>query len=165
MSTLVELRPHGRRTRPGWSRKADGVTIDSAGARDLAALLAIDVALTDRERQDEILRTSVGQGGCFVARDGAIVAGFLTWDLGFFHRPFVRLLVVADAYRRRGLARALLGAAEGAASSRGELFVSTEAINAPMQALLARAGYKPSGSIDNLNAPGNAELLYYKRLV
>ncbi len=34
-----------------------------------------------------------------------------------------------------------------------------------MQALLARAGYKSSGSIENLNAPGNAELVYYKRLV
>jgi hypothetical protein len=33
-----------------------------------------------------------------------------------------------------------------------------------MQALLARLRYEPSGSIDNLNEPGNAELVYYRRL-
>jgi len=41
---------------------------------------------------------------------------------------------------------------------------STEERNAPMQAMLARRGYRPSGSIDNVNEPGNLELIYYKRL-
>ncbi len=120
--------------------------------------------LVARERQRSIVYESVAAGGCLVARDGGKIAGFLTWDRGFFGRPFVRLLVIAPARRRRGLGRALVAAAEREAARYGELFVSTEQINAPMRALLAQLGYAPSGSIDNINAPGNRELVYHKRL-
>ncbi len=138
--------------------------VSSARVSDLEELIEIDIALTVRERQNEILRTSVAADGCIVARYGEHLVGFVTWDLGFFNRPFVRLLVVVASHRRRGLASALLRAVERAASAFGELFVSTETINTPMQALLATHGYEPSGKIDNVNAPGNAELVFYKRL-
>ncbi len=76
----------------------------------------------------------------------------------------MRLLVVAPEYRRQRLASRLLASVEDAARSSGELFVSTETVNVMMQAVLARLGYEPSGSIDHINAPGNAELVYHKRL-
>jgi len=145
--------------------RSDSLLVAPARTDDVPALLAIDVALTGRDRQEEIVRDSVAYGGCFVARDDSLLAGYITWDLGFFHRPFVRLLVVVAAYRRCGFGSALLGAVERAAATHRELFVSTETINAPMQALLVRAGYAHSGSIDNINAPGNAELVFHKRLV
>jgi GNAT superfamily N-acetyltransferase len=134
--------------------------------RDLPDLLAVDVALVPRERQEAIVRASVSAGTCIAARQGDRLAGFVTWDRGFFDRPFVRLLAIGSAHRRGGLGRMLLRAVEEAVAASGahELFVSTEAINAPMQALLASERYAPSGSIDNLNEPGNAELVYYKRL-
>ena len=142
----------------------DALAIMPALSSDLEALIGVEIALTLRERQNEILRASVAADGCIVARDGERLVGFVTWDLGFFNRPFVRLLIVIDSYRRRGLGRRLLLAVERAATAYAELFVSTEAINAPMQALLAELGYVPSGSIDNINAPENAELVFYKRL-
>jgi len=117
-----------------------------------------------RDRQLAIVRESVAAGTCFVAAASGAIAGFVTWDRGFFNRPFVRLLAVAAAHRRRGLARALLERVERAALPDGELFVSTEEINGPMRSLLSAAGYEPSGSIDRINEPGNAELVYYKRL-
>lgn len=125
---------------------------------------AIDVLLVPRERQDAILANSVADGGCLVARDGGAIAGYLTWDRGFFYRPFVRLLVVAPSHRRRGLGRALVIAAEREAEAFGELFISTEEINAPMRALLLAAGYVASGTVEHINVPGNAELIFYKRL-
>jgi GNAT superfamily N-acetyltransferase len=140
------------------------IEIDAARTADLAALLASRVLLTSSARQATIVRDAVANEGCFVARDGSSVAGFVTWDRGFFDRPFVRLLVVEPQYRRRRVGCALIGAVERAARLHGELFISTEAINAPMQALLARLEYLPSGSIDHINEPGNAELVYYKRL-
>jgi GNAT superfamily N-acetyltransferase len=140
------------------------MTVRAAVAADLAALQALGVAIIDAARQDAILAQSVAAGGCLVATHGAGYAGFATWDRGFFNRPFVRLLAVAPAFRRRGVARALLRAVEAAARPAGELFVSTEQINVPMQNLLSSLGYEPSGSIDHLNAPGNLELVFYKRL-
>ncbi len=140
------------------------IQIGTAGPADLTILLASRILLTSSARQMAIVREAVARGGALVARDACDLAGFVTWDTGFFDRPFVRLLVVEPEYRRRGVGAALVRAVEAAARSRGELFVSTEAINAPMQALLAKLGYGPSGSIDNVNEPGNAELVYYKRL-
>jgi ribosomal protein S18 acetylase RimI-like enzyme len=145
-------------------RAPSAIAIERAMPADLAALLASRVLLTSSARQSAIVRDAVACDGCFVARDGSRVAGFVTWDRGFFDRPFVRLLVVEPDFRRRGLGSALVRAVEAAAQRCGELFVSTEATNAPMQALLARLRYEPSGSIDNLNEPGNAELVYYRRL-
>jgi len=75
----------------------------------------------------------------------------------------VPLIVVAASHRRRGVGGALIEAVARDVNG-GELFVCTEAVNLPMQALLAGRGYAPSGSIENINAPGNAELIYYKRL-
>ncbi len=120
--------------------------------------------LTSETRQAAIVRGAIASGGGLVAREGCVVAGFITWDRGFFDRPFVRLLVVEPSFRARGIGCALIRAVENAARPEGELFISTEALNAPMQALLAKLAYAPSGSIDNLNGPGNAELVYHKRL-
>ena len=140
------------------------MVIAPALSSDLEELIEVDIALTVRERQNEILRASVAADGCLVARDGERLVGFITWDLGFFNRPFVRLLVVVESHRRRGLGSRLLLAVERAAAAYAELFVSTETTNAPMGALLAELGYAPSGSIENINAPGNAELIFYKHL-
>ena len=141
---------------------ASRVAIGAAGPEDLGALLASRVLLTGADRQAALVRKAVASGGCFVARDAARLAGFAAWDRDFFDRPFLRLLAVEPDYRKRGLGVALVRAVESAAREYGELFVSTEAINAPMQALLAKLGYAASGSIDNVNEPGNAELVYYR---
>ncbi len=145
--------------------------IAPATAADVAALCALDVPLVKRERQEAIVRESVRDGTAYAAWDGDALAGYVTWDLGFFARPFVRLLAVARTHRRRGIGAALLHRVEEAAletararALRPELFVSTEGINTGMQALLARAGYAPSGSIDNVNEPGNPELVYHRLL-
>lgn len=140
------------------------VIVRRATVADLAAIAALGVWVVAPERQREIVRDGVAAGGVFVATPGSDVAGFVTWDRGFFNRPFVRLLAVSGAHRRRGVAGALLARVEREAAPYGELFVSTEEINAPMRALLVAAGYGPSGSIENVNPPGNAELVYYKRL-
>ena len=130
----------------------------------MAALVAFDVPLVQPERQDAIVRAATAAGTCLVAREAAAIAGYLTWNREFFGRPFVWLLVVGSAYRRRGVGGALLAAAERDAARFSELFVSTERINAPMRALLASRAYAYSGALDNINAPDNLEYVYYKRL-
>lgn len=138
--------------------------IECGSEADLAPIAALDVWLVAPERQQKILRESVAGGACYVAFWNESLAGFVTWDHGFFNRPFVRLLGVGRAFRRLRLGRALLARVERAAAGERELFVSTEERNEPMRAMLAAANYEPSGSVDHINAPGNAELIYFKRL-
>lgn len=141
-----------------------GLEIATAQPGDLTALLATHVLLTSSARQSAIVRDAVANAGCLVARDGARLAGFVAWDRGFFDRPFVRLLVVEPADRRRGTGVSLVRAVERAVARDRELFISTEATNAPMRALLAKLGYLASGFVENVNEPGNAELIFHKRL-
>lgn len=150
-----------------WRQPAptDGRTcIDVAFAGDVEALIALDVPLTSEAYQAAVVRESVAAGRCYVARSSRRAVAYVTWDLAFFNRPFVRLLAVGRQHRRLGLGAALIARVEEAAAAYGELFVSTEQINAPMRALLASRGYAPSGSVDNVNAPGNPELFFHKRL-
>ena len=44
-----------------------------------------------------------------------------------------------------------------------KLFTSTNRSNAPMQSLLAKLGYRPSGVIENLDE-GDPELVYMKHV-
>jgi GNAT superfamily N-acetyltransferase len=139
------------------------VLVDRAVAGDERAILEMSVWLMSEQRQADAVREAHEAGTCFVAREENRVVGFITWQPVFFGRPFVPLVVVAASHRRRGVAGALIQAVERDVKG-GELFVSTETINLPMRALLAGRGYAPSGSVDNINAPGNAELIFYKRL-
>jgi GNAT superfamily N-acetyltransferase len=145
---------------------SDGtVRIELATAAELGPLYSTETDVVARVRRNAILADSVAKGGCYLVRAAdARIAGYITWDFGFFNRPFVRLLAVDPAYRRIGFGAALLARVEETAAPYGELFVSTEERNAPMRALLARAAYDAAGAIDRLNEPGNLELVYHKRL-
>jgi ribosomal protein S18 acetylase RimI-like enzyme len=98
-----------------------------------------------------------------VADIDAAAAGYIIWDRGFFGRPFVWLLGVDPAFRRRGIAGRLLDAFESAWP--GEtLFTSTNESNIVMQELLTARGYVYSGRVDHLD-PGDPERFYCKPAV
>jgi len=71
-------------------------------------------------------------------------------------------VVVAEAMRRRGVARALFDTVEQR-SPHPRLFSSTEERNTAAIRMHSALGFTPSGYIDNL-PQGYRELLFYKRL-
>lgn len=100
----------------------------------------------------------VESGGFRVADvDGAIV-GVVVTERSFFGNEFVEMLRVARAARRRGAARALLGAV--AEERRTEkVFTSTNLSNTPMQAVLRDLGWESVGIVYGLDE-GDPELFY-----
>jgi GNAT superfamily N-acetyltransferase len=141
----------------------DQVRIESAVPDDISDLVALDVWLTNSGRQEQIIRESIAQRTCFVARTEELpAAGFVTWNRSFFNRPFVWLLVVRSNHRRRGIGRMLLAKVEEVCGD--DIFVSTERINSGMQTLLEGMGYAHCGEIEYINPLGNPELFFYKRL-
>jgi GNAT superfamily N-acetyltransferase len=72
------------------------------------------------------------------------------------------MVYVASSWRRHGVGAALLGALAHRCTT-PKLFTSTNASNLPMQALLLRAGFEPSGIVHNLD-PGDPELVYVRFL-
>lgn len=78
----------------------------------------------------------------------------------FFSNPFLDLIVTGQAFRRRGVASALLGEIE-AIHAVQKLFVSTNVSNTVMRDLLSVRGYLPAGQVDHLD-PGDPELFFVR---
>ena len=97
---------------------------------------------------------------CLVAIIDGQIAGFVVYKRkSLIGRDFVEFLVVDEAFRRRGVAVALLREVERVTGP-GRLFISTEANNQPMLALLEKDGWTPSGQIENINDSGHVERFF-----
>lgn len=144
------------------SHKPVGYAFRPANDADLPALVALDqIAQSDAGRRAYI-RKAVGAGACHVAVEGGAVAGYLVFDHSFYELGFVHTLYVAENQRRQGVGAALMRYAESLCQT-PRLFTSTNLSNHPMQALLARLGYKLSGVVHDLDE-GDPELIYVKYL-
>lgn len=77
----------------------------------------------------------------------------------FFGQAFIELLMVGARFRRSGLGLALVASFQESCRGR-KLFTSTNLSNHPMQSLLLKAGFRPSGYIDNLDE-GDPELVFF----
>ena len=132
-------------------------TIRDGTPDDLAAIATFYPFAGDRWQE-------LAAGQVLVAEVGGAVVGYLTFSrAGFIGRPFVHFLAVAPEARRRGIARALLGAA-AARLGPCRLFISTEEGNAPMLRLLEHDGWTAAGCVQNVNADGSAECFFYREV-
>lgn len=134
----------------------------TATARDVSAVRAVDALAASDAARDRTLQRAIDAGECVVACEAGGVVGFAIVDHSFYDHGFLRLLVVRENARRRGVDSALVRAAEERCAS-AKLFTSTNASNAPMQRLLAQLGYVRSGTIENLD-PGDPEWVYVRTL-
>lgn len=106
---------------------------------------------------------AVATGACYVAVVEGELAGLITLHYSFFGFGFVSLLITRERFRRKRVASELLRFVEKQCTT-PRLVISTEQSNAPMQALLAKLSYQPSGVVENLGDDGEPELLYVKIL-
>ncbi len=146
-----------RRTPAGRSE-----AIRLATPSDLDQIATFDQVLqTDAGRRTYLERV-IAARACFVAVDGGRVSGYAVFEHSFFEQGWVALLYVASGQRRQGIGRRLMEYAASLCTT-PKLFTSTNLSNHPMQALLARLGYRLSGVIHDLDE-GDPELIYVKYL-
>ena len=128
----------------------------AAQAADVGGIVVID---PQGPRREEI-RALVRERASLVAVERGQIVGFLGIRPGhFYHRDFVDLLFVAPPWRRRGLARLLMRAALGHAST-SRVFTSTNQSNAPMRELLRSEGWTASGVLSGLD-DGDPEHVFF----
>ena len=132
--------------RPAWSA-------------DLAGLRQVDPRLAEPARA-RIASNLLGLGRSWIADIGGAPVGFALTSTGFFSRPMIELVVVAEAHRRKGIGLMLVNQCE-ASHNDDRIFVSTNASNTAANALFAKAGFQGSGVVYNLD-PGDPELIYVK---
>ena len=127
---------------------------------DVHALVALDTYATAHASRRAFIYDAVVHEQCLVAVDAGVCTGYLVLTHDFFDHGFVALIVVSATHQRQGVALRLLAAAETACKT-PKLFASTNASNGASQALMMKAGFVPSGKIDNLDED-DPELVYVK---
>lgn len=130
--------------------------------RDLDRLTALDPVARSDQRRVTCIRHALESGTCFVAQIGKHLVGYGVLTHSFYGNGVIELVIVQEEHRRQGVGAALLNdLAERCETAK--LFASTNQSNKPMQALLVKCGFSPSGQIDNLD-DGDPELIYFKKL-
>ena len=136
--------------------------IRKATESDIAAIIAVDhVAAHDENRRRHIRDWVSGDSTIVAVVDDAVV-GYAILEYTFFSQGFISMLIVAEASRRKGVGTALVSHLEEICKTE-KLFTSTNESNEPMQALMHRMSYEPSGVVHNLD-DGDPELFYFKKL-
>ncbi|MGO4619610.1 N-acetyltransferase family protein [Ensifer sp. 2YAB10] len=129
---------------------------------DHPALCAIDTVAAGDPRRSADIAGWIGQGCCHLVEIDGEVAAYGVLAHHFFGHAFIEMLMVGASWRRRGLSAALIAHFQ-AMSSGAKLFSSTNMSNRPMQDLLVKAGFRPSGYIDNLDE-NDPEIVFYSPL-
>lgn len=123
---------------------------------DINNIYRIDTVATDI-RFNEITHW-VKQGHCFVLEENKEVFAYGVITPQFFAHGFIELLMVNNQYRRQGLGLLLIKQLIKR-SPTIKVFTSTNQSNTATQQLLMKAGFIPSGSIENLD-DNDPELIY-----
>jgi GNAT superfamily N-acetyltransferase len=130
------------------------------GPGDIARTSAVDpMTAADAQRRDH-LGHLLEQGLSWAALSDGRMVGFAIVTRNFYNFPFVDLVVVAEVARRGGAGSALMAHC-AAAHEADRIFTSTNESNAPMRALLSKAGWLPAGVVHYLD-PGDPELIFVK---
>ena len=142
-------------TTPQW-------LIRQAQPDDVHALVELDAYAAAHAHRRVFIHDAVVNQQCLVAVSDHTCAGYLVLTHDFFDHGFIALVVVSPTCQRQGVALRLLAAAEAACKT-PKLFASTNASNRASQALMTKAGFIPSGQIENLDED-DPECVYVKFL-
>jgi len=137
------------------------IVIRLATEADLVTLLQFDPRARQGDAHGDFIQRAVRAQSCYLAFQ-AELCGYVIFDYHFFELGFVSTLYVDPAWRQRGVGQALMQYVASICQT-DKLFTSTNLSNQPMQALLAKLGYKLSGVIHDLDE-GDPELIYVKLL-
>ena len=134
--------------------------MQSIGPGDLDRLEAADARMRADPTRKAHIGDLLGYGLSWAALEVGKVVGFAIVTRHFYGFPFVDLLVVDEAARRRGTGSALMAHCE-AVHDADRIFTSTNESNVPMRALLSKADWLPAGVVHYLD-PGDPELIFVK---
>jgi len=139
-----------------------GRTIRLADPKDVPAMLECDPYARQHPARGRQVDQAVARGEGWVEVAQGQVVGYLLLNHDFFEYGFVALVAVAPWQQRQGVALRLLLAAEQACRT-PRLFISCNQSNQASRAMIAKAGFHPSGVIENLDEQ-DPELIFCKTL-
>ena len=138
------------------------IIIDYATINDLENIQMIDKIAANNSERINIIKESINNNQCIIAKDDNKVAGYLVFNKSFYHNNFIDLLIVGQLFRRHRIGTALIRFYENIIK-KGKIFTSTNKSNVIMQKLMNKLGYTKSGIVYNLDE-NDPEMIYFKKL-
>jgi GNAT superfamily N-acetyltransferase len=139
---------------------SSSITVRAAWPGDLGVIRMLD-ADARGPAKSQAMSKQIAQGMSWIGEIDGVAAAYAIVTPSFFARPFVERIFVAEPFRRRGIATAILERCESAYHS-NEVYISANASNGAMRAVLAKIEYQDSGVILGLD-DRDPELVYVKR--
>jgi len=136
--------------------------IRPAAPDDHPALCEIDTMASHHPRRRDEIAEWISVDTCRLLEMDGRIAAYGVQSYRFFGEAFVEMLMVGSQFRRQGLGMALISNFRAGCTS-SKLFSSTNMSNRPMQKLLIKAGFRPSGYIDNLDE-NDPEVVFFCRI-
>ena len=136
--------------------------IDYATISELENIQKIDKIVVNNSERFDMIKISIDNNQCLIAKADNKVAGYLIFNKSFYHNNFIELLIIDQLFRRQGIGTALIRFYENI-TKKGKIFSSTNKSNVTMQKLLNKLGYIESGIIYNLDED-DPEIIYFKKL-
>lgn len=141
----------------GQYNMSGSIDVRRARPEDVQALVAIDEYAVSVPARAEEIGAAVADGQCWCAVVGGQMLGYRIDSHGFFHRPFLDVVMVKRSARRRGVAGALIAAF--LKQQDGAAFSSCNVSNLAAQRMLSAAGFRVCGYVEGLD-PGDPEVIY-----
>ncbi|WP_336844392.1 GNAT family N-acetyltransferase [Providencia rettgeri] len=123
---------------------------------DINAIFSIDTIATT-ECYEDIIQW-IEQGICYVLEANNEILAYGVLHYHFYSHAFIELLMINKNYRRQGLGLILINKLKMQSKTQ-KIFTSTNQSNTATQQLLIKAGFIPSGYIENLD-DNDPELIY-----
>jgi len=133
-----------------------------AAKSDVEVICSFDSLAKENDERRKFVERAIAQGNCFVILLEGQVVGYGVLEHWFYGNGFISMLMVHPEHRKKGVGSAIINHLESVCTTE-RIFTSTNQSNIPMQSLLAKLGYRPSGKIENLDE-GDPELVYFKSL-
>ena len=132
------------------------ITLRIAEPYDLSRIMTFDSFPGDRIAE-------IVERRMLVAEIDGLVVAYVAWQQGgCIGKDYVNKLVVADEYRRRGIAQKLVSALDTVLS--GRVFISTGARNVAAIGLLEGTGWAAAGQITGLLPMEEPEMFFHRDL-
>lgn len=102
----------------------------------------------------------------FVAHfQGTCSGSIILHPLGLASSPYIKSVVVSDAFRGRGIGASLIAFAENYFRKDSKhIFLCASSFNTRARTFYERLGYNPVGEFKDYVIEGESEMLYHKRL-
>jgi ribosomal protein S18 acetylase RimI-like enzyme len=136
--------------------------IKKARQEDATAISSFDeIAMKSKQRRT-FVQNAIRSGNAWVTLVNNEVVGYVVLEYTFYSQGFISMLYVHPEHRHKGIGAALMRHMETICRTQ-KLFTSTNQSNLPMQSLLEKLNFRPSGRIENLDE-GDPELVFFKHL-